>query len=345
MDEVVLTRSLQERFPGIVVSSFSASAIGTGQMADSLRVQLQHTGNSVAPKTLIAKVPKANEASRAASRMTRCYEVETSFYSKISSLIDARIPDCYHVEYSKHDDEFLLLLEDLAPARQGDQLGGCSVDDAILAVTEMAKLHGSLWNSPSMNDNEWLIRNRSDAGKNTLQLLQSVYPAFCQRYEGRLDNNVVQVGQQLVSQFPAYLSAQPKPNTVVHRDFRLDNLLFGDWGGSRGVAILDWQTASEGVAISDLSYFVGSALLSDVRAEREREVVRHYVSVINSYGVGLTEEEAWRQYRLFSFGGFVMAIVASMLVEQTERGDEKFMAMANRHGQHILQLEAQSFLS
>jgi aminoglycoside/choline kinase family phosphotransferase len=305
-----------------VVSSFSANAIGTGQMADSLRVQMQHTGNSSAPQTLIAKIPRNNETSRAASRITRCYEVETSFYSEISSSVEARIPECYHVEYSKHDDEFLLLLEDLAPARQGDQLGGCGVDDAILAVTEMAKLHGSLWNSPSTNDKEWLIRNRSDAGKNTLQLLQSVYPSFCQRYEGRLDSKVVQVGRQLVSQFPEYFSAQPKPNTVVHRDFRLDNLLFGDWGGARGVAILDWQTASEGVAISDLSYFVGSALLPEI-----------------------TEEEAWRQYRLFSFGGFVMAIVASMLVEQTERGDEMFMAMANRHGQQILQLEAQSFLS
>jgi aminoglycoside/choline kinase family phosphotransferase len=345
VDEVVLTRSLQERFPGIVVSSFSAIAIGTGQMADSLRVQMQHTGNSSAPQTLIAKIPKNNEASRAASRITRCYEVETSFYSEISSSVEARIPECYHVEYSKHDDEFLLLLEDLAPARQGDQLGGCGVDDAILAVTEMAKMHGSLWNSPSTNGKEWLIRNRSDAGKNTLQLLQSVYPSFCQRYEGRIDSKVVQVGQQLVSQFPEYFSAQPKPNTVVHRDFRLDNLLFGDWGGARGVAILDWQTASEGVAISDLSYFVGSALLPEVRVEREREVVNHYVSVLNTYGAEITEEEAWRQYRLFSFGGFVMAIVASMLVEQTERGDEMFMAMANRHGQQILQLEAQSFLS
>ena len=345
VNKEVLTRSLQKRFPGLCVTEISTSPIGTGQMADSLRVTMQHNGNDSAPATLIAKVPKANDASRAASRMTRCYEVETSFYSEICSIVDARIPDCYHVEYSAHDDEFLLLLEDLAPAKQGDQLGGCSVDDVMLAVTEMAKLHGSLWGSPLIKNKEWLQRNSSDAGKSTLQLLQGVYPAFCQRYEGRIDSEVVKVGQQLVNQFPTYIAAQPKPNTVVHRDFRLDNLLFGDWVGSRGVAILDWQTASEGVAISDLSYFVGSALLPRARFEHEREVVDHYASVINAYGVGLTEEEAWRQYRLFSFGGFVMAIVASMLVEQTERGDEMFMAMANRHGQQILQLEALSFLS
>ena len=345
MDEVVLTRSLQERFPGVSVSAFSTSPIGTGQMADSLRVTMQHTGNDSAPATLIAKVPKANDASRAASRMTRCYEVETSFYSEICSVVDARVPDCYHVEYSAHDDEFLLLLEDLAPAKQGDQLGGCSVDDAMLAVTEMAKLHGSLWESRLIQNNEWLHRNGTDSADLTSQLLQGVYPAFCQRFEGRIDSEVVKVGQQVVNQFLTYIAAQPEPNTVVHRDFRLDNLLFGEWEGNRGVAILDWQTASEGVAISDLSYFVGSALLPEVRVDREREVVDHFVSVINTYGVGITKEEAWRQYRLFSFGGFVMAIIASMLVQQTERGDEMFMAMANRHGQQILQLEAMSFLS
>ena len=345
MDEAVLTRSLQQRFPGVVVSAFSASAIGTGQMADSLRVHMQHTGNNLAPTTIIAKIPKANESSRAASRLSRCYEVETSFYSKIRSKVDARIPDCYHVEYSAHDDEFLLLLEDMAPAKQGDQLGGCSVDDAMLAVAEMAKLHGSLWNSPLIAHNEWLHRNSADSVEVTSQLLQGVYPAFCQRFDGRIDNEVVRVGQQFVNKFPTYFAAQPAANTVVHRDFRLDNLLFGEWHGTRGVAIVDWQTACEGVAISDLSYFLGSALLPGARADHERDLVNHYVSVITRYGISITNDEAWRQYRLFSFGGFVMAIVASMLVEQTERGDEMFMAMANRHGQQILQLDAQSFLS
>jgi aminoglycoside/choline kinase family phosphotransferase len=71
----------------------------------------------------------------------------------------------------------------------------------------------------------------------------------------------------------------------VHRDFRLDNLLFGEWEGNRGVAILDWQTACDGAAISDLSYFVGSALLPRVRGENERAVVNQYVSVLNGYGI------------------------------------------------------------
>ena len=36
----------------------------------------------------------------------------------------------------------------------------------------------------------------------------------------------------------------------------------------------------------------------------------------------------------------MMAIVSSMLVERTERGDEMFMAMLRRHSQHVLDTDA-----
>jgi hypothetical protein len=40
-----------------------------------------------------------------------------------------------------------------------------------------------------------------------------------------------------------------------------------------------------------------------------------------------------------------MAIVASVLVKQTDRGDAMFAAMANRHGQQMLDLESESLFS
>ena len=40
-----------------------------------------------------------------------------------------------------------------------------------------------------------------------------------------------------------------------------------------------------------------------------------------------------------------MAIVASMLVERTERGDEMFMTMLARHSQHALDLDADELLA
>ena len=42
--------------------------------------------------------------------------------------------------------------------------------------------------------------------------------------------------------------------------------------------------------------------------------------------------------------GLVMAVIASMLVVRTTRGDDMFMVMANRHAQQALELDAEALL-
>ena len=55
-------------------------------------------------------------------------------------------------------------------------------------------------------------------------------------------------------------------------------------------------------------------------------------------------DACWRDYCRFAFAGIRMAINASMMVEQTARGDEMFVAMATRHAQQVLELDALEFL-
>ena len=40
-----------------------------------------------------------------------------------------------------------------------------------------------------------------------------------------------------------------------------------------------------------------------------------------------------------------MAMLASMIVGQTDRGDEMFVTMANRHASQVVDLEAVEFLN
>jgi hypothetical protein len=39
-----------------------------------------------------------------------------------------------------------------------------------------------------------------------------------------------------------------------------------------------------------------------------------------------------------------VTVIASMMVQQTERGDEMFITMARRHSRHTLDLGAEEFL-
>ncbi|MEY2404504.1 MAG: hypothetical protein QOD38_2055, partial [Acidimicrobiaceae bacterium] len=76
----------------------------------------------------------------------------------------------------------------------------------------------------------------------------------------------------------------------------------------------------------------------------EDDLVRAYHGALRSAGVDLDWDDCWQQYRRYAFAGLVMAVAASMLVKQTERGDHMFMAMANRHGRHALDLEAEALI-
>ena len=331
---------------GVAVTVVDCSPVGTGQMADSFRLRLKYASRCDGPSSVIAKVPSLNEASRGASRLTRCYELETSFYSEMAGLTKIRTPKCLHNSYDAEADDFLLLLEDLAPAQQGDQLTGCTLERAVAAVGELTGLHGPLWRHPVLGKMSWLGKQTKEFIDGNAALYQVFYPGFCERYADRLEDDIVELGERFVAKSRDYFSCFSQVHTAVHRDYRLDNLLFGVDDDDRvTVAVVDWQTVGQGPGISDLSYFIGAGLLVDDRRAHEAMLVREYQSRMLKHGVELEWDDLWSQYRLYSFSGFAMAIAASMLVKQTERGDEMFMAMAGRHGRQAIDLESEKIFS
>lgn len=52
---------------------------------------------------------------------------------------------CTGAEFAVDDVSFIALLEDLGPAGTLEQIGGCTADQASLALGQAAALHGSSW--------------------------------------------------------------------------------------------------------------------------------------------------------------------------------------------------------
>lgn len=333
-----LNEALRPHLSGVVVDT-KLEPIGTGQMADSTRVHLTYDRPDAGPPTVVAKHPSHDATSRATARAVRNYEIETSFYRELAPTLPVRAPQCLHVRHDVETDDFLLLLEDLAPAQQGDQLAGCDVDEAAAAVEELARLHAPRWGDPTLAERPWLNRNPGDRGEGVIALYAGVLDGFVERYRDRLEPDVLELAGRYATRMPAYFVELPAATTIVHGDYRLDNLLFADGGGRVGV--VDWQTVTYGSGVTDLSYFLGAGLLTDDRRAHEADLVRLYRDAMAAQGVPFAADELWRQYRLFTFAGLIMAVVASMIVKQTDRGDDMFMAMANRHGRHVLDLEAE----
>ena len=123
-------------------------------------------------------------------------------------------------------------------------------------------------------------------------------------------------------------------------------MMFGTDQGGYPLAVVDWQTPGHGPGAADLSYFLGAGLLTDQRRAHERELVAYYHGELVRRGVAdWSVDECWEAYRLYAFAGVVMAVVASMIVTQTVRGDDMFMAMATRHLRHAIDLDAWALLA
>ena len=328
---------------GAPVTSVDKEMVGTGQMGDSVRLTLTYNG-AEGPKSVVAKLPALDPTSRATAAAVRSYEIEVSFYRELAPELPVRAPRCYVALHDPVTDDFILLLEDLAPARQGDQLAGCSVDQAAIAIAELPKLHAPRWGDPGLESMPWLHRNTVDSVVMTTMLVTGLYDGFRTRYTERLDPDVFELCERFIPRLASYLTERPGPWTVAHGDYRLDNLLFGTDAGGPPVAVVDWQTVAHGPGVADLSYFIGAGLLPDDRRAHEDDLVRDYHAALTATGVDLDWDDCWEQYRRHTFAGLMMAVAASMLVEQTERGDDMFMAMANRHGRHALDLDAESLI-
>ena len=313
-------------------------------MAEIYRIKFsQESGEKI--ESVVVKVPSQNVNSRSASRTTRCYELETSFYSSLRKSLKVDTPKCFHVWYDAPSDDFVLVLEDIKDANQGDQITGATVEQADAAINQLVNLHAPMWGSEKLNQIEWLPKHSLNVATGTSQLLRSVFAGFAERFAEKVNSEIISLGERLVSKIDRYYGAFPTLLTVAHRDFRLDNLLFTPQGNKIGVKVVDWQTVGAMPGASDLGYFIGASFTVEGRRDYEQTLVQSYCERLAAQKIDVSNNEIWAQYRLLGTSGYIMAIVASMLVKQTDRGDAMFAVMANRHGQQMLDLETEKLFA
>jgi len=341
-----LTAALGDHLAGGRVTAVEAAPVGTGQMCDSLRLALTYDGAPpTAPATIVAKLPAADPTSRGTALALRSYEKEVRFYQQVAPDLPICTPTVFHAAIDPATASFVLLLEDLAPARPGDQLAGCSPAVVASAIDELVRLHTPRWADPTLAELEWL-HGDLDASRAFLgMLLPGVWGGFKDRYASHVDPHVLPLGEELFGHLASYLAPPTAPLTITHGDYRLDNLLL-DPDDGHVVGVVDWQTCAVGPALQDVAYVMGAGLLPEDRRPVEQDLVRRYHDGLLAAGIeGYGWDACWHDHRRGTFAGLVMAVAASMLVERTDRGDQMFMTMASRHAQHALDLDAVDLIS
>jgi hypothetical protein len=337
----LLTEWLQKAgHAGAEVRGFRAERIGTGQIGQCIRYELELSGDrSGVPPTVVGKFASDDPTSRQTGILLRNFVKEVSFYQELQARLGIRTPRCYHAEIEGDGPDFVLLLEDLAPRRQGDQLAGCSPEVARAAVHELVGLHAPSWCDATLPPLEWLGAPNDLTVQIGRTLYRSQLGPFLDRFRARLEPDEAEIIERVADSTGPPFELLGDVFSLVHVDYRLDNLLIDETQKPPSVAVVDWQSVTLGNPLADVAYFLGAGLLPEVRREVEREIVETYHGALLEAGVaGYDFERCWADYRRGAFAGFAVTVVAAPMVEQTERGDAMFTAMARRHARHALDL-------
>lgn len=332
---------------------------GEGFLGVIARLALEFEGDpKQCPRSLVAKLPLA--ANRAMGEMLGVYEREVLFYQDLASSVPVRTPKLYFGALDRDRGSenqeaimraferipswlaapaylagmwiarrkkrrYLVLMEDLAGCRSGDQLEGASVDDCRLVLEHTARVHAAFWQSEKLHGHFWLLPQTIDVGSRN-RLFQNSREDFLARFAHlelaalpTIADFIVAHGREL-----GRVLHENAPETINHCDLRLDNVFFVD-GAPPDVVLFDWQLVRRGAAAYDVAYFVSSALPVEVGADGEESLLRAYYRELVAGGVS--------QY---PFERFVEDYHRALVITLQNFGTIDQVEMGQDRGRHLM---------
>ncbi|MDX2237671.1 MAG: phosphotransferase [Hyphomonadaceae bacterium] len=311
------------------VDSFTAKKVGTGQIGDCVRFHLSYARASAdAPTTLVGKFPAAGAESRATGVALGNYHREVKFYQVLQARARIATPRCYFTEVDEATHDFVLMMGDLAPAEQGDQLAGVSLAQARVVLREAAKLHAAYWEDRTLESYPWVSGTPQAPNPVQPEIVSGLWAGFVQRYGARVTPAARRIGDALCADLARYDAFRAGVRCLTHNDFRPDNMLFSQTPAQAPVTVVDWQSFAFGPGAADIGYFIAGALDPAVRRAEESALLDVYLGELDAQGVGAyPPDQLKRHYVAGAYQHFLTAFFAAMLVTQTERGDAMFFRM------------------
>lgn len=309
------------RGSGIIGADVSVEAVlldpagaGVGFMGEVAKVGLVYSGDAAgAPTTVMAKFPTQSPDIRAMMHPTRIYEREHRFYAEVAAHSPVRTPAIYHVTCepaaAAADERYMLLMEDLGGLTLGDQVAGVTPAQARAALVGLAAHHARFWNAAGLESADFIPVINGPLNQAGSAIYDASLPGFMAAFSTSIE-------PELAEFVAGYAAARPRllddlaamPHTLVHFDFRADNLFFEEDGT---VVVIDWQAISQGGGAADVGYFVSQNMSTQDRRAHETDLLHAYHDTLVAKGVtGYEFDDLVRDYRVGVQTGWMIPVLA-----------------------------------
>lgn len=335
---------------GARVESFDAEQVGAGVgvMGVLVRATLHYAGGAPAgaPPSVVVKLPSPFEENRAQGVGMGMYEAEVRFLNELATRTPVRLPKVYFAEIVSGTAEFAIVMEDLGHLEIGDQIVGLPVAQARAAVRALADFHAAWWGKVQVPDLEWIPSVVHPRIQGLAAMWPDLWAGFTAKFGYVLPDGALAVGEAVKTRYWGLMEALGRmPWTLIHQDFRVDNLFFDRLGAEEPVVIIDWQGVGRGPAIYDLAYFLGGSLTVENRRAHEGDLVRAYHDRLVSRGVSMSFDDLWTGYRMGMLSGLSTAVLVGATFDlANERGKALVEVLGSRHFAGAVDLDALELL-
>ncbi len=297
---------------------------GVGFIGTIARLNLTYEGAPAdAPATIIAKLPSEDPGSRMVGVAFGLYEREVRFYSDLSHQCGLPAPKPFFAHYDATAGQAVLLLEDLAGGDWGDQVAGATPEQAALAIDAIGAFHAKWWKSAELASYPWITSGIETIRQPIQMMYDAVWKTAVDRFGYLFPDDIRAHIPDFGRRTMAALDQMAEfPETLVHGDYRPDNLFFGKPGSGRDIVVCDWQGPGRGPGVVDAAYFIAGSMSPDDRRTHEQELLRRYHHHLLEGGVKeYSYEQLKEDYRGY-FAGVIAGgvVLLGTLPEGNERG-------------------------
>jgi hypothetical protein len=286
--------------------------------ADVWRLHVEYEREAdEAPRTLIAKLPTDRDQLNANARVFQPGLRESWFYRTAAECSGIAVPRCYDNQIDPTTVQTVLLLEEVAGARSTTWLQGLNLLQARLALNAAARLHTAWWEKETSPEIRELTGALSKNAENEADLVGKLYddawPKFVKRFDKHIPAGVSQFGDAVVGNMRAVdrlLDLATK--TLVHGDFRQDNLLFTVQNGEASCWVIDWEDCFYGSGLIDVSWLLGGGLQKGDIKEEANLLKYYFLSLIRSGVDGYSWEQCLDDYRRAMCSSFVQGVLTAV---------------------------------
>ncbi len=301
-----------------------------------------------APATLIAKFAAQAEFNRDFARQYGIYVTEARFFQDLQpSLTAMPTVQAFYTGYDSAVGDGVTILEDLQGRfRVGDQMASPSPAEAEQVVTQSAGFHATWWGKADSDELAWIPRTDGPVWQMAPATLQGFWPVYQQNFGHVLTPDLISAVERTWANMDwVFKRFATPPVTVIHGDYRLDNMFFPEREGDP-ITVIDFQLMARARGPYDVAYFTSQSLDVAQRRATEQDLVRRYHDTLLSAGVrDYSFDDCFEDYRLAILWCAVFPIgMGGGLAGDSERHLELATEVSRRCFTAITDLDAVSTL-